>query len=150
MNPVTDFQVILFVTVQMNCYFEPHTAFVYVWAIYFTFCQKTKVDKYLNLFKLIQSECKAVITLKLTWVLSKKVAQQSCVCPVEYILNTHTVWDLSTEALSDVLGQKVSVRVPLTIRHQEQHPHKSHVGCITNKYRTLESQNVLHWILVVM
>lgn len=71
-------------------------------------------------------------------MLSKQVAQQSCVCPGKHILNTHTIWDVSAEALSDVLCQKVSVGVPLTVRHQEQHPHKSHVDCIINKYLTFQ------------
>lgn len=78
-------------------------------------------------------------------MLSKQVAQQSCVCPDKHILNTHTIWDVSAEALSDVSGQKVSVGVPLTIRHQEQHPHKSHVDCMINKYLTC--QIVLHYIM---
>lgn len=73
------------------------------------------------------------VMTQLTWALSKQVAQQSCVGPAEHILNTHTVRDPFAEALSNVLGQKVSVGVPLTIRHQEQHPHKAHVGCIKNK-----------------
>ena len=76
----------------------------------------------------------------LTWVLSKQVAQQSRVCPVEHVLNAHTVWDPSTEALSNVAAQEVSVGVPLAVRHQEQHPHESHVGCNTNKDLTSASQ----------
>lgn len=34
-----------------------------------------------------------------------------------------------------MLGQKVSIGVPLTVRHQEQHPHKAYIGC---------RQNILH------
>lgn len=75
----------------------------------------------------------------LTWVLPKQVAQQSRVCPVKHILNTHTVRDVFAEALADVLSEKISVGVPLTVRHQKQHPHKTHVGCITNKYPTSAS-----------
>lgn len=63
----------------------------------------------------------------LTWVLPKQVAQQGRVCPVEHILNAHGVRNVFAEALSDVLGQKESVGVPLTICHQKQHPHKAHI-----------------------
>lgn len=74
-------------------------------------------------------------------MLSKQVAQQSCVRPVEHILNTHTVWDPFAEALSNVLGQKVSVGISLTIRHQQQHPHKSHVGFITKQISQISISN---------
>lgn len=87
-----------------------------------------------------------VIKIKevLTWVISEQVAQQSCVCPVEHVLNTHTVRDPFAEALPNVLGQEVSVGVPLAVRHQEQHPHESHIGCITNKHLTLASYSGLY------
>lgn len=63
----------------------------------------------------------------LTWVFPKQVAQQGGVGPVEHILNAHAVRDVFAEALSDVLGQKESVGVPLTICHQKQHPHKARI-----------------------
>lgn len=77
----------------------------------------------------------------LTWVLPKQVAQQSCVCPVKHILNAHTVWNVFGKTLADVLCKEVSVGVPLTVRHQKQHPHKTNVGCSANKRPTLASEN---------
>lgn len=64
-----------------------------------------------------------------TWVLSKKVRQQSRAGPGEHVFEAHAVWDVLAEALSDVLLKEISAGVSLAIRHQQQHPHESNVDC---------------------
>lgn len=70
-----------------------------------------------------------ILSAPFTWVLSKKVLQQSRAGPGEHVSKAHAVWNVLAEALSDVLLKEISIGVSLAVCHQQQHPHKTNVDC---------------------